>query len=94
MCIQYEQPAHTNYASIILSLHQVRAKLLFVSSSLTCVNLILGTKLVNVEVYLYSSEDEDRWGYFDENYTFPPEVQAMESIEAIKVLIRVYSMSS
>lgn len=45
------------------------------------------TKLVNVEVYLYSSDDDDRWGYFDENYTFPPEVQAMESIESIRTSV-------
>lgn len=45
----------------------------------------VSTKLVNVEVYLYSSDDEDRWGYFEENFTYPPEVQAMESIESIKV---------
>ncbi len=47
------------------------------------------TKLVNVEVYLYSTEDEDRWGgriEHENSYTYPPEVQSAESIANIQVL--------
>ena len=48
----------------------------------------VSTKLVNVEVYMYSSQDEDRWGqYFQNQYTFPPEIQAAESIEGIRTSI-------
>lgn len=47
------------------------------------------TKLVNVEIYVYSNDDEDdRWASMDVNpngFTFPPEMQYQESIETIKV---------
>ncbi|RWS23054.1 hypothetical protein B4U80_05659 [Leptotrombidium deliense] len=45
----------------------------------------VATKSVSVEVYVYSPEDDDRWGYFDEDFTFPPDVQYEDSIETIKV---------
>jgi protein ERP2 len=48
----------------------------------------VSTKIVNVEVYLYSNEDDDRWGYFEETgYTFSPEIQAMETVENIKASV-------
>lgn len=46
------------------------------------------TKLVNVEVYLFSTEDDDRWGgrfEHQDSYTYPPEVQSAESIANIQV---------
>ncbi|XP_053211575.1 transmembrane emp24 domain-containing protein 1-like [Panonychus citri] len=45
------------------------------------------TKLVNVEVYLYSKDDDDRWGYIEGMITFTPEGQAMDTIESIKTSI-------
>lgn len=45
----------------------------------------VSSKLVNIDVYLYGSEDDDRWGqYIDSTYTFAPEIQALESLESIK----------
>lgn len=45
------------------------------------------TKLVNVEVYLYSQEDDDRWGNIQSMITFPAEAQALDTIESIKASI-------
>ena len=45
----------------------------------------MSSKLVNIDVYLYGNEDDDRWGqYIDSTYTFAPEIQALESLESIK----------
>lgn len=45
----------------------------------------VSTKVVNLEVYVYSNDDDnDRWG-LDSDFTFPPEVQYLDSIESIKV---------
>lgn len=44
-----------------------------------------GTKLVNVEIYVYANEDEDRWGTFDSDFTFSPEDQYEDSVDQIKV---------
>lgn len=49
-------------------------------------NTFSSTKLINVEVYLYSNEDDDRWGFVD-RMTFPPEVQYLDTIESIKITI-------
>lgn len=45
----------------------------------------VGTKLVNVDVYLYSSDDTDRWGQYAAAYTFSPETQYQESLQSIRV---------
>ena len=44
------------------------------------------SKLINLEVYLYSDEDKDRW-FLDENLTFSPEVQYVDTVESIKVCL-------
>lgn len=44
----------------------------------------VGTKLVNIDVYLYSADDDDRWGQYAAAYTFSPETQYQESLETIR----------
>ena len=46
------------------------------------------TKLVNVEIYVYSneSEDDDRWGYFDDASSLTPDEQYEESVDNLKVI--------
>ena len=44
----------------------------------------IGTKLVNVDLYLYSPDDDDRWGQYAAGYTFSPETQYQESLETIR----------
>lgn len=44
----------------------------------------VSTKLVNLEVYLFSDTDEDRWKVVQEAYTFAPEMKYQESMESIK----------
>lgn len=47
----------------------------------------VSTKIVNLEVYVYSTDDDnDRWG-LDSDFTFPPEVQYLDSVETIKTSI-------
>ncbi|XP_054162748.1 transmembrane emp24 domain-containing protein 1-like [Oppia nitens] len=47
----------------------------------------MSTKLVNLEVYVYSTDDDnDRWG-LDSDFTFPPEVQYSDSVETIRTSI-------
>lgn len=46
------------------------------------------SKMINVEVYMYSNQDEDRWGqYYQDHYTYAPEIQAAEAIESIRTSI-------
>jgi len=52
-------------------------------------NKFSSTKLINVEVYLYSKEDDDRWGFVDK-MTLPPDIQYLDTIESIKVLEECY----
>lgn len=44
----------------------------------------VSTKLVNLEVYLSSNTDDDRWQSIQDAYTFAPEIKYQESIESIK----------
>ncbi|CAG2162828.1 unnamed protein product [Oppiella nova] len=47
----------------------------------------VSAKIVNLEIYVYSTSDEnDRWG-MDGDFTFPPEVQYLDSVESIKTSI-------
>ncbi|RWS17401.1 transmembrane emp24 domain-containing protein 1-like protein [Dinothrombium tinctorium] len=42
---------------------------------------------INLEVYLYSLEDDDRWGYFEDDFTYPPDIVVDESLETIKASV-------
>ena len=45
----------------------------------------MSSKLVNIDVYLYGSDDDDRWGsYIDSTFTYAPEIQALESLETLR----------
>lgn len=44
----------------------------------------IGTKLVNIDVYLYSADDDDRWGQYAAAYTFSPETEYQESLATIR----------
>ena len=47
----------------------------------------VSTKLVNLEVYLFSDSDDDRWRAVEESYIFPPEIKYSESIQSIRTSI-------
>lgn len=44
----------------------------------------VSTKLVNLEVYLFSDNDDDRWQSIQDAYTFAPEIKYEESVESIR----------
>lgn len=44
----------------------------------------IGAKLVNIDIYLYSVDDDDRWGQYGSGYTFSPDTLYQESLESIK----------
>lgn len=56
-------------------------------------NKVSSNKLINVEVYLYSNDDDDRWGYLQDKMTFPPDVQYMDTIESIRVSISLLHLN-
>lgn len=46
----------------------------------------IATKIINLELYLYSDQDDDRWGNVDQNIKFEKESrQYADSIEVLKV---------
>jgi hypothetical protein len=48
----------------------------------------MSSKLVNIDVYLYGSDDEDRWGsYIDSTFTYAPEIQAVETLDTLRTAV-------
>ena len=46
----------------------------------------IATKIVNLELYLYSTQDDDRWGNIDQNIKFEEELNKYsDSMETLKV---------
>ena len=46
----------------------------------------IASKIINVELYLYSDQDDDRWGNVDQNIKFEEESKLYaNSIEMLKV---------
>jgi hypothetical protein len=44
----------------------------------------MGSKLVNLDLYLYSAEDDDRWGMNAAPITFSPETVYQDSLQSIR----------
>lgn len=50
----------------------------------------ISTKIINLEVYLYSNTDDDRWGNIDTDIEFEKEMNKYsDSVESLKVCFRI-----